>query len=60
MKRIPEMPLDPPEDRRAVVADCVICGAKIREYDDMWELPDVGCVCERCIEDAHRIEVTLD
>lgn len=57
---IPEPSLNPPEDRRPVVATCEICGEPIKEYDDLWEIPGFGCVCERCIEESHRMEVSAD
>lgn len=57
---VPEPSLDPPEDSRRVVATCEVCGEPIREYDDLWRIPDFGCVCERCIDEAREVEVTID
>ena len=58
-KDVPERSLEPPEDRRQVYADCVVCGEPIREYDDCYEFEFIGCICERCVSEARRVEVTL-
>lgn len=57
---IPERPLDPPEDRRARVYRCAICGEDILEGDDYYNIPGLGPCCEPCIDDAHRYEAELD
>ena len=57
---IPERTLEPPEDRRQVYADCIICGEPIKEFMDCYQFDSIGCICEACAEQAHRIEVTLD
>lgn len=51
---IPERPLDPPEDDRAVVYRCRICEGKIREGDDYYDVPELGPCCEECIRESHR------
>lgn len=57
---IPERGLEPPEDRRKVVAECPICGEPIHEYDDCYDIPDLGLCCTRCIEATFVSEVTID
>lgn len=56
----PERPLEPPEDKRPVFAICPICDDEIRAGDEAWDIPNYGYCCERCIKDAHIIEVEVD
>lgn len=60
MMHVPELPLEPPEDRRPVYATCQVCEEPIRAGDDAWNIPNFGYCCERCIDDAHEIEVEVD
>lgn len=57
---IPERPLDPPEDRRAVVYRCRICDGEIREGDDYYNVPGLGPCCEECIDESKRYDAELD
>lgn len=49
---IPERPLDPPEDTRAVVYRCRICDGEILEGDDYYNVPGLGFCCEECIDES--------
>lgn len=56
---VPERSMIPPKDARQVYADCVVCNDSIKEYDDCYEFPNIGCVCMTCATRHLRIEVTL-
>ena len=54
---IPEPPLNPPERKRKVYADCLVCEEPIFEFEDCYEFnePNLkGCICDRCA-DSHRM-----
>lgn len=55
---VPEPGLEPPEDQRTILHNCVACGEPIREYDEAYDIPGFGYVCTRCVDDAHVVEVT--
>ena len=57
---ISERPLDPPEDTRARVYTCKICGEEILEGDDYYDIPGLGVVCCTCIDDARQYDAELD
>lgn len=59
---IPERPLEPPGDKRAVCYTCSCCGDEIREGDEYWDLRfhGLGVICKACIEDAHRYDAELE
>ena len=57
--KVPERNLEPPEDRRQVYADCMVCDESIREYDECLELPDGQCICSKCVKKHTKLEVTL-
>lgn len=57
---IPERPLEPPEDKRAVVCRCIICEGEIREHDDYYNIPDLGPCCEECIEESKCYDAELE
>ena len=56
---IPEPNLEPPADKRRVVATCKICYEPILEGDDAYDIPDFGFCCTRCIKDARVNEVEV-
>lgn len=49
---IPELPLEPPESKRARVYTCVLCEEGILEGDDYYDIPDLGYCCKPCIDRA--------
>lgn len=51
---------EPHEDHRRVFDHCATCGDEIYEFDDCYDIPSFGCVCERCIKKYKKVEVTLD
>ena len=57
---IPERPINPPEDTRAVVYKCEICGEEILEGDDYYDIPGYGICCEDCIKETKRYSAELE
>lgn len=59
----PEPSLDPPEDTRRVVAECMVCYDDIREGDEAIRLPQhmgYACLCMRCIRMYHEYDLEAD
>ena len=50
--KIPDAPLDPPEDRRPIVYYCDECGTELRKYDEFYTLAGLH-FCPDCVECAH-------
>lgn len=58
--RMPEAPINPPEDTRKRVYRCAICREAILEGDEYYDIPGLGPCCETCIDDAHHYDAELD
>ena len=60
MERLSDFALDPPEDRRACVYRCAMCGGSILEGDDYYDFGALGIYCEECVDDSRRCCAELD
>ena len=58
--KIEDYRLNPPEDTRKLVYKCKLCGWGIYEGDDYYYIPDVGEICETCIDEAKRYDAVYE